>query len=72
MDINYILSREQTSLHNAFVASSSPARIAHEGLAKAYGKMLAASTLSHRPPMRVTIELSIRDEVKSRDNGPML
>jgi hypothetical protein len=41
MDINYILRREQISLYNAQHARSSPARFAHRGLARAYGKMLA-------------------------------
>ncbi|TCM04517.1 hypothetical protein C8J41_10918 [Sphingomonas sp. PP-CC-3G-468] len=49
MDLNYILCREQTSLHNARVATSSFARMAHEGLAKAYGELLAASTVDRRP-----------------------
>ena len=52
MDINYILGREQTSLYNASVASSAPARIAHEGLAKAYGALLAANAFPHRQPSR--------------------
>lgn len=51
MDLNYILGREQTSLHNARVATSSSARMAHEGLAKAYGELLAASTFPHRQPI---------------------
>jgi hypothetical protein len=52
MDINYILGREQISLHNASVASSGPARIAHAGLAAAYGALLTGSTFPHRyaPP----------------------
>ncbi|AOH84344.1 hypothetical protein AWL63_10570 [Sphingomonas panacis] len=48
MDINYLLGREQVSLHNALVARSAPARIAHEGLAIAYGKLLSATTFPHR------------------------
>jgi hypothetical protein len=56
MDINYILGREQTSLHNASIASSSTARIAHEGLAKAYGDLLAESAFPHRQPVIVAVE----------------
>ena len=48
MDINYILGREQISLHNASVAASSPARIAHLGLAAAYGALLTSSIFPHR------------------------
>jgi hypothetical protein len=48
MDINYILGREQISLHNASVATSSPARIAHLGLAAAYGALLTSSIFPHR------------------------
>jgi hypothetical protein len=48
MDINYILGREQVSLHNAMVATSLPARIAHQGLATAYGRLLAGSPYPHR------------------------
>jgi hypothetical protein len=55
MDISYILGREQTSLYNASVASSAPARIAHEGLAKAYGALLAANAFPHRQPIAVVI-----------------
>ncbi|MBW6526402.1 hypothetical protein KZ813_06075 [Sphingomonas sp. RHCKR7] len=52
MDINYILGREQTSLHNAAMASSSCARASHLGLAAAYGRLLADSTFPHRPPLQ--------------------
>lgn len=48
MDTNYILGREQVSLHNASVATSSPARIAHAGLAAAYGALLAENAFPHR------------------------
>lgn len=48
MDINYILRREQVSLHNALIASSVPARMAHEALAEAYGALLVKSGFPHR------------------------
>lgn len=48
MDINYILRREQVSLHNASVASSAPARLVHEKLAIAYGQILTESGFPHR------------------------
>ena len=48
MDINHILEREQVSLHNAKVATSSPARIAHEQLATAYGALLTDTAFPHR------------------------
>jgi hypothetical protein len=50
MDINYLLGREQVSLPNAAVAASSTARIAHQGLAAAYGKLLAEGGFPHRVP----------------------
>lgn len=50
MDMNYILGREQISLHNAAVATTSSARIAHEGLAAAYGALLDDSPFPHRTP----------------------
>ena len=48
MDINYLLEREQVSLHNAKVAASSTARIAHSGLAAGYGALLADKGFPHR------------------------
>lgn len=49
MDINYLLEREQVSLHNALIATSAPARIAHEGMAAAYGELLSETSFPHRP-----------------------
>ncbi len=52
MDINYLLKREQISLHNALVAPSAPARIVHEKLAVAYGRLLSENTtFPHRKPL---------------------
>lgn len=52
MDINYLLKREQVSLNNALVAASAPARIVHEKLAVAYGRLLReATTFPHRKPL---------------------
>jgi hypothetical protein len=48
MDTNYILRREQISLHNALIAPSRAARTAHRGLAAAYGRLLASSAFPHR------------------------
>lgn len=48
MDLNYILAREQVSLYNASIAASGPARIAHEGLAAEYGRLLAARSFPNR------------------------
>jgi hypothetical protein len=48
MDINYLLEREQVSLHNAEVAASATARIAHSGLAAGYGALLADNGFPHR------------------------
>lgn len=47
MDINYLLSREQTSLRMAETTRSKSARIAHLAFAKAYGLLLAASKFPH-------------------------
>lgn len=68
MDLNYILAREQVSLYNASIASSGPARIAHEGLAAAYGRVLAGQSFPnrklmiepHRLPIVVTIQPTLR------------
>jgi hypothetical protein len=51
VDLNYILAREQVSLYNASIASSGPARIAHEGLAAAYGRLLAGQSFPNRKLM---------------------
>jgi hypothetical protein len=48
MDLNYILAREQVSLYNASIAASGPARIAHEGLAAEYGRLLARRSFPNR------------------------
>ena len=40
MDINYFLMREQVSLMRARAAGSVEARVAHEGLARAYAAKL--------------------------------
>jgi hypothetical protein len=62
MDLNYILAREQFSLHNASIATSPPARTAHEGLAKAYGALLEHSTFPHRQPIiKATKRATISD-----------
>lgn len=53
MDINYILRREQISLYNASVAKSASARIAHEGLAREYGRLLEGSTFPHHNPLKL-------------------
>jgi hypothetical protein len=63
MDLNYILGREQVSLHNARVAASSCARASHEGLARAYGVLLAESLFPHRQP------LEIHDVALAEDNS---
>ncbi len=48
MDTNYLLQREQISLMMARKATCSSSRMAHAGLARAYGKLLAAGTFPHR------------------------
>ncbi len=48
MDMNYILRREQISLHNAQTSPSRSARIAHRAFAAAYGAMLGRSSFPHR------------------------
>jgi len=53
MDINYILSREQISLHNSLNSPSMEARIAHTAFAKAYGKLLKGSPFPHREPIQL-------------------
>ncbi|WP_277978642.1 hypothetical protein [Sphingomonas phyllosphaerae] len=68
MDLNYILAREQVSLYNASIASGGPARIAHEGLAAAYGRLLAGQSFPNRKlmiepdrlPIVVTIQPTLR------------
>ena len=53
VDINYILRREKVSIYRASVAASGPARIAHEGLARAYGTLLAEAGFPHRTPISI-------------------
>ncbi len=61
MDINYILGREQISLHNALVASSGSARMVHAALAKAYGKLLIESSFPHRDSIKLYFKQSSGD-----------
>ena len=65
MDINYILEREQISLHNALIAQSSPARIAHEGLAAAYGQLLAKCAFPHRLPTDLPLGPDSQQEART-------
>jgi hypothetical protein len=70
MDINYILGREQISLHNASMAKSGPARLSHQGLADAYGRLLEASGFPHRSALEVHIRPAPADDaVQSEDAG---
>jgi hypothetical protein len=48
LDTNYLLQREQISLMMARQATCSSSRLAHAGLARAYGALLAAGTFPHR------------------------
>lgn len=70
MDINYILRREQISLYNASVAASGPARIAHEGMARAYGRLLAQDGFPHRESLSLRISAVAPEELaRWRDDG---
>lgn len=70
MDINYILRREQVSLHNALVAASGPARLAHEGMAAAYGRLLAKSGFPHRNATTVQIgPVTVNERARWEDDG---
>ncbi len=64
MDINYILGREQTSIHNAEFAAHAGARASHRGLAKAYGQLLADSVFPHRQPITQHVQ-AMREECQS-------
>ncbi|GEM_PF-824861 len=68
MDINYILRREQISLYNASVAKSGPARIAHQGLAREYGRLLEGSTFPHRNPLKLRFRPVPADEADRWDD----
>jgi hypothetical protein len=59
MDLNYILAREQVSLYNASIATSGPARIAHEGLAAEYGRLLTSRSFPNRHLMVAPDSLSL-------------
>lgn len=48
MDLHYLLGREQQALHNASVAASGPARLAHEGMARVYRRLLTEAGLPQR------------------------
>lgn len=63
MDINYILGREQISLHNALTAPSGPARMTHAALAKAYGKLLSESSFPHRDSIKLYFKQSTGDPI---------
>jgi hypothetical protein len=62
MDINYILRREQVSLYNASVSASGPAKLAHEGMAFAYGRLLAEAGFPHRDSTISYVEPVMADE----------
>lgn len=47
MDVNYILGREQVSLHNADIASDVSARRSHREMARSYGRMLSDAGFPH-------------------------
>ncbi len=42
MDLNYLLSRHQISIHRATASSSREARVAHRGLADGYARRIRA------------------------------
>lgn len=47
MDVNYILGREQISLHNADIVSDVSARRSHRDMARSYGRMLSEADFPH-------------------------
>lgn len=49
MDINYYLKREQVSLMRAADATSIAARLAHEGLAAGYAKIIRGLAFPTQP-----------------------
>ena len=77
MDINYLLSREQTSLGMAETTKSKSARVAHLAFAKAYGLLLAASKFPHsrfqtddeRQGLRTLREAKEAGKVDGRSGG---
>ena len=48
MDLNYIHFRQQTELMRASLAACAPSRLAHEELASAYSRIIAAHIARHR------------------------
>lgn len=52
MDLNYILGREQVSLHNADIAVDVSARFAHRELARSYGRLLDEAGFPHTDATR--------------------
>lgn len=70
MDINYILGREQTSIHNAEFAAHAGARASHRGLAEAYGQILAESVFPHRQPITRHVPALGEDDQSIADDGP--
>jgi hypothetical protein len=73
MDINYIVGREQVSRLRATVATSAPARIAHQGMAAAYGRLLAENGFPHRSSERLSFRprASSDGERWEDDGGPV-
>lgn len=55
MDIDYLMAREQISLERSISSPSAEARIAHAGLARCYGDMLASHRFPHRVPGGVAV-----------------
>lgn len=56
MDLNYILGREQVSLHNADIAVDVSARFAHRELARSYGRLLEQAGFPHTDAARTEAE----------------
>ena len=73
MDTNYILGRERVSLFRATAAASAPARIAHEGMAAAYGRLLVESGFSHRTSEQLSSKPRASSEAErwEDDGGPI-
>jgi hypothetical protein len=58
MDLNYLLTREQQSLHMAQISKSKTVRWVHQAFARAYGIEIAAKGFPHRDSSATSIKIA--------------
>jgi hypothetical protein len=72
MDLNYLLTREQQSLHMAQISKSKAVRWVHQAFARAYGIEIAAKGFPHRDSSGTSVKITqippaLEDEARVDD-----